>query len=113
MPAQTLSIEIPESVELPETLSHTALIYLLVDLLRSRGWIDDEDIERLTGDSLPEFEQRLPVYKALKAPHRSEAGQPQSKWAALARSYRENPTMRGDSEEISSLLREVREEFAL
>ncbi len=110
MPAQTLSIELPESVELPETLSHTALIYLLVDLLRSRGWIDDEDIEQLTGDSLSEFEQRLPGYKALKPLLREE--RPQSKWAALARSYRENPTMRGDSEEVNRLLREVRDQFA-
>ncbi len=41
MPAQTLSIEIPDSVALPETLSQKALVCLLVDLMRSRGWIDD------------------------------------------------------------------------
>ncbi len=80
---------------------------------RSRGWIANEDIEQLTGDSLPEFEQRLPVYKALKAPRRRGAVQPQSKWAALASSYQEDPTMRGDSEEVNTLLREVREELTL
>ena len=113
MATQTLSIEIPDSVKLPETLSHTALIYLLVDLLRSRGWIDDEDIERLTGDSLPDFEQRLPVYQALKAPRRMEEAQPQSKWAALANDYQDSPSLRGDSEEVNTLLREVRAEFSL
>ncbi len=84
-----------------------------MDLLRSRGWIDNEDIEQLTGDSLPEFEQRLPAYKALRAPQQSEPVQPQSKWAALARNYQESPNMRGDSEEVNALLREVRQELTL
>jgi hypothetical protein len=37
----------------------------------------------------------------------------ESKWAKLARSYREDPCLEGKSEELNSLIREFREEFAV
>ncbi len=36
-----------------------------------------------------------------------------SKWAALASRYRENTSLRGNSEKLNALVREFREEFAL
>ncbi len=50
--------------------------------------------------------------EASAAPSR-EAAQRESKWAALARRYRENPCLRGNSEEVNALIREFREGFEI
>ncbi len=62
---------------------------------------------------MSDSEQRLAGHTAREAPHPNEAEPSQSKWATLARSYRENPNLRGHSEELNRLLREVREELVL
>ncbi|MCP3958288.1 MAG: hypothetical protein GY719_10595 [bacterium] len=42
-----------------------------------------------------------------------EATQKQSKWANLAKRYRENPNLRGSSEKVNALVQEFREDFVL
>ena len=44
---------------------------------------------------------------------RQEVAKGESKWAALAKRYRENPSLRGSSEKLNALVQEFREEFAL
>ena len=56
---------------------------------------------------------KTPESVELPQPMSHDAVQPRSKWAVLAASYREHPAMRGDSEEVNTLLREVRAELAL
>ncbi len=46
-------------------------------------------------------------------PGRVTAPPEESRWAALARRYRESPCLEGSSEKVNALLREFREELVL
>ncbi len=111
MPSQTISIEVPSSL-VPKELTQDALRDLFVDWLRSKGWIDNEDVAQLVGTSVRTFEKRLAEHHEKPTSARQVAKR-ESKWAKLATHYRENPCLEGKSEELNSLIREFREEFAV
>ena len=113
MPSQAISIKVPSSLNLPKGLTQDALKDLFVDWLRSKGWIGNDDVVRLTGTSVREFEERLAEYQENPAVAPQAEAKSESKWARLARSYREDPCLEGKSEELNSLIREFREEFAV
>ena len=48
-----------------------------------------------------------------QAPTERQAAPKESRWAALARRYRESPCLEGGSEKLNALVREFREEFVL
>ncbi len=53
------------------------------------------------------------LLKSVESEHQATPRQTESKWAALARRYRENPNLRERSEQVNALVHEFREEFAL
>lgn len=108
MTTRTLSIEIPDSARIPEDLGQGALEYLFMNLLRSRGWIDSADVDRLAGERAQEFEEQLAACQPAPAAKTAKGG----KWAAVAQRYREKPNLLGQSEKVEALVREFRDEFA-
>ncbi len=78
----------------------------LVALAEARG---EPDLSQVVNDALN-------TYFAVQG--QSEPGDlpeppKESRWAAVARFHRENPSLTGKSEEVNELIREFREEFAI
>ncbi len=78
----------------------------LVELAEARG---ESDVSQVVSDALS-------AYFGLqnrKRPGRLPKAKKESRWAAAAKFHRENPSLKGKSEEVNELILEFRDEFAL
>ena len=74
MPGQTLTIEFPRAVHLPERLRNDQefLRYLLVGALYTNGTVTGREARELTGDSRRAFEEKMAKYGFPLMPAREE-----------------------------------------
>ncbi len=118
MPAQTLTIEFPETAAIPQDAAwdQSLLRYGGAGALYGKGLLNRKEAERLTGDSGQVFEDKLRelgfrIQRTEAASGRTKA----SRWARVAGYYssEEAGHLNGRSDEALEQLRNFRRRFEL
>ncbi len=117
MPAQTLTIEFPETAAIPQdvTWDQSLLRYAVAGALYVKGLLSREEAQRLTGDSGQVFEDKLREL-GFRTQRAEEPGQTkESRWARVAEYYSSEKAghLNGRSDDALEHLRDFRRQFEL